>query len=81
MVIRHLAVSFYVITALKEHGAVMYSYQISQIGINILFILIPLHYVLREESSRRTKRIAGVILGFVVLGLIGQLGAKLAGVK
>ena len=51
----------------------------SQIIANILFVLIPLYYVVRKKSSKRTKKIAGVILILLILGLIGELGAKLSG--
>jgi hypothetical protein len=52
----------------------MNSYRLGQIAANILFILIPLYYIARKKSSKRTKTIAKVILAVVVLGLIGQLG-------
>lgn len=82
MVVRHLAVSFfYYCRAKLINGVVVGTYHSSQIAANVLFILIPLYYVLRKKSSRRTKIIAGVILGLVVLGLIGELGAKLTGAK
>lgn len=59
----------------------METYHFSQILFNVLFVLIPLYYILRKESSKRTKKIAIIILVLVLLGLIGELGTKLTGVK
>jgi len=49
-------------------------YHSSQIVANVLFVLVPMFFIFSKRSSKRTKNIAKVVLVFVLLGLIGQLG-------
>lgn len=44
---------------------------------NLAVILIPLHFVTRKESSKRTKIIAVIILALLLLSLLGRLGTYL----
>ena len=60
---------------------VMDVYHSTQVAANVAAIFIPVYFILRKKSSKRTKKIAAVILAFVLLSLFGQLGAKLSGTR